>query len=401
MKKWLVALSAAAVLFPSAAKAEKIAEPELNADSAILYNVSTDEVLFEKEINTPIATGSIAKIMTMLIASEKVKEGKIKLDDTVTISEKAWKTGWRGTSMFLEVGRTATVNELLEGVSIAEGNDAAVALAEHISGSTEEFVKLMNKRAKELNMKDTRFETPNGLPSDPNDSSTAKDFLILSKYYWEKFPENMKTYHSKSDMEYETRPGTPVFLVNQNNFLKVYDGTVGLGTGSIGSHYNLVAAVDRNGMKMIAVVLGSDSVSKRTNDSIRLLQYGAQQYKVVKRNKKGDAHSKLSVYKSTQIEKSPIAFKDDVNFVVRVDVDPETLRYEYEGKDYLLGGTKKGEVIGTQKVYLGDRLLNETEIVTTETLEEGSGLQMFFDNIAIFFNHTLIDVLSSILNRGE
>lgn len=402
MKKlWAGLLSAGLLLYPHAGRAEATPPPELNADAAILYNASTEEVLFEKNINTPVPPGSLTKIMTMLIASEQLKGKKITLEDEVTISDKAWKTGWQGSTMFLEVGQKATVKELMDGLSIASGNDAAVALAEHVAGSTDAFVSLMNKRAKSLKMDSTTFKTVNGLQKDLTETSTALDFLRLSSYYWEHFPKNMKQYHAKSEMDYETRPGKSVHLVNQNTLLSEYDGTVGLKTGWIGKHYNIVATVDREGMKMIAVLLGSDSQGKRTNDAIRLLQYGTNQYKVVKRNKAGDPHSKLAVYKSDQVHKSPVAYQKDVTFVVRADVDPESLDYVYEGKGYLTGGTKKGDTIGVQKVYQDGRLLAETPVVATETLAKGNIIQSFFDSIAIFFSHTLIDFLSSLLNRGD
>lgn len=399
MKKWMIALSATVLLLPATVSAETEKAPEIDARSAILYNVSTDEVLFEKDMDEPRMMGNSASVMTLLLASEALKKGDIKRDDTVTISEKAWRAGNVGNRMFLEVNQTAKVDELMKGLALVTGNDAATSLAEHIAGSTDAFVKEMNKRAAELGMKNTHFETVNG--TSPDDTSTAKDLLILTKTYWSSFSGNMKAYHTQSDMLYDTRPGKPVRVVQDNEMMNAYTGTVGLKTGTVNGRSHAVTTVNRGGMKMIVIVLEANGRSKRTQDAVRLLQYGANQYKVVQRSKKGSDYGKFPVYKSTQVDKSPVAFQDDVHFVVRTDVDPDTLRYEYEGKSYLVGGTKKGEIVGKQKVYHEGRLLNETNIVATETLKKGKGLSLFFDSIAIFFSHTLVDFLSSLVNRGD
>lgn len=407
MKRILPAVMTIAVLFPNFAMADELTAPapvpvpHINAEAAILFNASTDEVLYRKNVDETIPAGSISKLMTMLIASEMIKSGKLKLTDVVPISENAWRTGNRSISMFLEVGRTATVKELMEGMGIGDANDAAVAMAEYISGSTDKFVDLMNNRAKELGMTHTNFKTPDGLQMDLTEKGSANDFLLLAEYYWKHFPENIKHYHTKADFKYNTRPDKQVRLVNQNSFISAMSSAVGFTSGSIKHTYNTVAAINQNGMKMIAVVLGDDNSYDRNVDAIRLFQYGQKQYKTVTEHRKGDVYNDFTVYKTNRTDKSPVVFGDNVTYVVKNEVTTDDLTYEYEGKSYLVGGTKKGDVIGVQKIYLKDKLINETNVLATENLPEGAGMQVFFDNIAIFFNHTLIDMLSNVLHRHK
>ncbi len=255
----------------SDASAEAETVLDLNAKSAVLMEKSTGRVLYEQNPHERLAPASITKIMSLLLIMEALDSGKITLDDTVSASEHAVSMG--GSQIWLEVGETMTVNELLKAVAIGSANDATVALGEHIAGSEEAFVNMMNERAAQLGMENTHFVNCTGLDAE-NHYTSAYDVALMSRQLIGH--DLIKQYSSvwmDSLREGETQ------LVNTNKLVRFYEGATGLKTGTTDeAGYCLSATAERDGMELIAVVMGSDSGNNRFNSARKLLDHGFANY---------------------------------------------------------------------------------------------------------------------------
>lgn len=239
----------------------------VKAKSAVLMEVSTGKVLYELNPDNAVAPASITKIMSLLLIVEALEAEKIGLDDMVTASETASSMG--GSQIWLKVGETMTVHELLKAVTVASANDACVALAEHIAGSVEEFVARMNQRAKELGAKNTVFHNCTGLDADGH-MTTARDVAIMSAELI-----RHKLIHEYTQIWIDYLRNGETQLVNTNKLVRFYEGTTGLKTGTTSkAGYCLSATAERDGMQLVAVVMGGESGSERFNGAKRMLNYG-------------------------------------------------------------------------------------------------------------------------------
>lgn len=387
MLVFIIILLIVSMLTPYLTSAAESDEPDLYSDSAFLYNVSTGEVLLDKNGDKEFSIHNLSMLMTTYLLIKDIENGDVKLKDKAEISNKSWNSP--SPKMFLEVGNKVTVKKLLEGLTIASGNDAAITTAEFLSGNTDKFVKRMNKEAEKLGMKNTNFDSPNG---NSNDTSTAKDLFILSKEIVTEYPEYLE-YFTTKEMSYETRPGKPVNLKNQNNFIYDNPNSTGLKSGWGSGQYHLAAAVNKNGSKYIAITLNASNPSKRSSDIYRLLTYGYSQYDTIQIAKAGEKYTDFSVYKSTTPGPSTVLYKDNISAVVRKGVTIEQLEIDYEGHSYIVGGTNAGDEVGKVKVYLDDKLLTEGSIVSAESFEKVNGISSFLDSIALIFRQ-LLDFVS-------
>jgi D-alanyl-D-alanine carboxypeptidase (penicillin-binding protein 5/6) len=264
---------------------------QYDAQSAVLMDALTGQVLFEQNPNLKIPPASFVKVLTLYLVFDAIRAGQLKMDDRVTVSENAWRRGWKseGSKMFIKVGERVKVEDLMKGVAIASGNDACVALAEHLSGSEETFVSKMNEKAKFLGLNDTQFRNSDGMPAD-GQYITAMDMAILSKRYIEDHPEAL-TLHSTVEFEFNG-----IKQGNRNTLLYKNIGVDGLKTGHIQeSGYHLTATAKRDGQRMIAVVMGCDKVRKRGPEAEKLLDYGFKNFSTVEAVKKGDSFGPLKV----------------------------------------------------------------------------------------------------------
>ena len=251
------------------------AQVAVAAPSVILLESSTGQVIFEQNSTERRSPASITKIMTLLLAFENLKEGKIKLEDQVMTSQHASSMG--GSQVFLAEGEVQTLDTMLKCIAVASGNDASVAVAEHIAGSEEAFVGLMNEKAAELGMNDTHFEDCCGLSNSDNHYTTAKDVAIMSRELTTKYPEVFQyTTIWMEDITHETRQGTSNFtLSSTNKLLKQYQWATGLKTGSTDkAKYCLSATASKDGIDLIAVVMGAPDHKARFQDAQALLNYG-------------------------------------------------------------------------------------------------------------------------------
>jgi D-alanyl-D-alanine carboxypeptidase (penicillin-binding protein 5/6) len=264
---------------------------QCDAQSAVLMDELTGQVLYEQNPRLRIAPASFVKIMTLYLVYDAIRAGQLKMDDLVTISENAWRRVWKtdASKMFIKVGERVKVEDLMKGVAIASGNDACVALAEHLAGSEEVFVSKMNEKARQLGLTDTQFKNSDGIPAN-GQYITALDMANLSRHYIEDHPEAL-ALHSTVEFEYNgIRQGNRNILLGKNI------GVDGLKTGHVKeSGYHLTATAKRDGQRMIAVVMGCDKMKKRAPEAQKLLEYGFRNFSTVEAVKKGASFGPVKV----------------------------------------------------------------------------------------------------------
>jgi len=275
---------------------------QCDAQSAVLMDGLTEEILYEQSPDQRIPPASFVKVLTLYLIFDAIRAGQLKMEDMVTVSEKAWKT--QGSKMFIKVGERVKVEDLVKGIAIASGNDACIALAEHLAGSEEVFASKMNERAKVLGMKNSQFKNSHGMPSE-DQYTTAMDMALLAKRYIEDHPETL-AIHSTTEFEYNG-----IKQGNRNILLQKNIGVDGLKTGHIEeSGYHLVATAKRDGQRMIAVVMGCDKVKKRAPETQKLLEYGFKNFSTVEAVKKGAPFGPLKV-KRGKLDQVSLAATED------------------------------------------------------------------------------------------
>jgi D-alanyl-D-alanine carboxypeptidase (penicillin-binding protein 5/6) len=275
---------------------------QCDAQSALLMDGLTGEILYEQNSRLKIPPASFVKVLTLYLAFDAIRGGQLKKDDLVTVSEKAWRT--QGSKMFIKVGSQVRVEDLLKGIAVASGNDACVALAEHMAGSEDVFVSKMNEKAKSLGMNDSQFKNSDGMPAEGQQTS-ALDMSILARRYIEDHPEAL-AIHSLIEFEYNgIRQG------NRNTLLAKNIGVDGLKTGHVEeSGYHLLATAKRENQRMIAVIMGCDKVRKRAPEAQKLLEYGFKNFSTVEAVKKGATFGPLKVKRGKLKEVTLVASED-------------------------------------------------------------------------------------------
>ena len=279
------------------AKANTSESTELSpkAHSAILMDTQTGTVIYNKKSYDKLPPASTTKIMTLLLTMEALDKGTLKLNDKVRTSQHAASMG--GSQIFLEVGEEMTVNEMIKGIAMASGNDASVAIAEKIAGSEQSFVQLMNKRAEQLGMKHTHFVNCNGLPADDH-YSCAHDIAVMSR---ELLKHPVITKYTGVYQDYlRKHTSKPFWLVNTNKLVKYYRGADGLKTGYTSmAKFCISATAHRNGMRVLAVVLGEPDVKTRNSEVSAMFDYAFNQYCIQPVYKKGDYLGTVKIEKGT------------------------------------------------------------------------------------------------------
>lgn len=327
----------------------------VDAKSAILIEPASGTVIFEKNSHEKLAPASVTKIMTMLLTMENVDSGKIKLSDKVTASENAKKMG--GSSMLLDTGEVRTVEELLKGIAIASGNDAAVAMAEYIGGSEESFVKMMNDRAASLGMKDTTFKNCTGLSS-PGHVTTAYDISLMSRELL-KHPTVLKYTGTYMETISEGRK-SPIGLVNHNKLVRFFKGCDGLKTGFTDeAKYCISATATRDGVRMLSVLMGSPTYKIRNKDASMLMNYGFSKFELKKVITKGSDVEKINLDKKGDryfIAKSC----EDLNLILEKGKSNNIIKkciIDKDRKKY-----KMHEIIGTCEVFVNGKSAGKVQI---------------------------------------
>lgn len=375
-----------AVMFGQTAKAEEAsgkntqAPISVTAKSAVLIEGSTGKVIFEINKDEQLMPASITKIMTLLLTFEALEAGKLKLDDMVSVSEYASSMG--GSQVYLEPGETQTVNDMIKCISIASANDASVAVAEHIAGSEEEFVKRMNERAGELGMVNTHFLNCCGLDDDITEGhySSAYDIALMSRELITRFPQ-ISDYSTvwMDSIIHKTKKGESEFgLTNTNKLIRSYKGITGLKTGSTSkAKYCLSATASRNGMDMIAVVMASESPKDRFSDAAKLLDYGfanCSLYEDVKKNTKVPPIP-VKGGKADEVSGGP---REDFRYVCIHDEKPEDVTKKVRLAENIKAPVKKGDKLGEIKYYLQGEEIGTTPIWADKNIEKANYLDYLY-----------------------
>jgi D-alanyl-D-alanine carboxypeptidase (penicillin-binding protein 5/6) len=351
----------------------------LNAKSAILIEESTGKVIYEKNADEQLHPASMTKIMSMILIFDAIDNNKISLDDEVQISKEASSMG--GSQVFINEGETYKVEELLKGVAIASANDAVVALAEKISGSKEKFVEEMNNKAKELGLKNTNFVNPHGLDAD-NHYSSARDMSIMARELL-KYKDVLK-FTSKYEDYFKKKDGSSIWLVNTNKLVKFYEGMDGLKTGyTEKAGYCLTATANKNNLRFISVVMGEESIENRTEDTLKLMNYGFNTIRKEVILKKDKAIDKLKLDLSKK-DKIDVYLKNDIVKIYNLNSSKVNFKFKLNYKDDLKLPLKKNDEVGTITINLDDGSKIEEKLIVKEKINKINFPNLFKKNINIF-----------------
>lgn len=351
-------------------------EMDISAKSAILVDFNTGKVLYSKNENEPLAMASMTKVMSMLLIMEKIDDGSLKYDDIVEISTESSSMG--GSQIFLNPGDKYKVIDLLKGVAMASANDAVVALAEKTYGSKEHFIEAMNKKAESLGLKNTHFVNVHGLDEEGHYSS-AYDMSVMARELLkhEKILDFTRVYE-----EYLTKPdGSQIWLVNTNKLVRFYDGVDGLKTGfTQNAGYCLTATGKKNNLRLISVVMGEESIEKRSSDTVKLLNYGFNTFKVNLIKNKSEILGKVNVQKGKK-ENVDVVLVNDLIELLNASDKPSNYKFKIL-VDKITAPVKKGDVIGKVKV-LNDNgiLISQVDITINENVLKANLWDLFKRNL--------------------
>ena len=343
---------------------------QIPAKSAVLMDVSTGTILYEQDAHTPLAPASVTKVMTMLLIMEAIDDGRIKWEDTVTASEAAAAKG--GSQVYLKVGETMSVSDMVKSIAVSSANDCACAMAEHIAGSEAAFVDMMNKRARELGMQDTNFVNCTGLDDDDsakNHKTSAYDIALMSAELLKNHPDIKKF----TTIWMDTLRNGEFGLSNTNKLVRFYQGATGLKTGFTSqAGYCLSASAMREDMELVAVVMGSATSKERFAACKQMLDYGFATYALI----------------SPEADKAQIPVKlGAADFVTAVPAGEGAVLVEKAQKNQVTqqveleeqidAPVSRGQRLGTLYIKAGEQILKEIPMVAEQPVEKLTFWQMF------------------------
>ncbi len=368
---FLVSLTSLANAAPSIIPAP----PQLAAEGYLLIDAVSGHVIVEHNSQQRLPPASLTKMMTSYVASTELAQGKLRLDEEVDISVKAWRT--EGSRMFVREGTKVPVGDLLRGIIIQSGNDASVAMAEHIAGSEDAFADVMNQHAQHIGMKDTHFMNATGLPHE-NHYTTAADLAKLAVALIYEFPEHYELYGEKYFTYNDIRQP------NRNSLLWRDKSVDGVKTGHTeAAGYCLVASAERDGMRLVSVVMGAKSEESRAVESQKLLAYGFRYFETVPLYKANDALRTVRVW-GGNAESVSLGLKQDVVLTVPRGTR-ENLDAKMDIRKVFEAPLEKGGTAGTLRITNGDELAAEIDLVTLDAVEEGGFFKQIWDSIRLFF----------------
>ncbi len=340
---------------------------DIKAKSAILMEVNTGRILYEQNADEKLPPASITKIMSLLLVMEAIADKKISVEDVITASDHACSMG--GSQIWLEPGETMTVDDLLKAAVIASANDATVALGEHIAGSEEGFVAMMNARAKELGMTNTNFVNATGLDAEGHISS-AHDVAIMSAELIKH--DLIKNY---STVWMDTLRDGKSELVNTNKLVRFYEGTTGLKTGTTsGAGYCLSATAERGGLELVAVIMSGDTSNDRFNGAKKLLDYGFANYEYTNIKPQLDV-DEIDIKNGVQ---KTVGIKTQQNFgALLKKSESAAVTQQINLRQDITAPVKEGEVIGTVDFYLDEQQIGSVDIISSENVNKMSFLTAF------------------------
>lgn len=349
-----------------------------NSQSSILMNYETGKIVYEKNSNEKLAPASMTKMMTLLLIMEKIEDGTIKYTDPVVISENAANMG--GSQIFIEANTQMKVEELIKGIAIASGNDAAVAMAEKVGGSVDSFVKMMNDKCKEIGCTNSNFVNVHGLDEE-NHYSSAHDMALIARelLHYQDILRFTSTYE-----EYLTKPdGTKIWLVNTNKLVRFMQGVDGLKTGfTTNAGYCLTATGLRNDIRFISVVMGVETSQKRSEDTSNLLTYGFNNYKINKVINEDVELGKVKIEKGKQKE-GTLTIKENINELISIKDPLKEYQYNVTLNKNVKAPIKKGDKVGTLEILDNGNVAYTVDLTIKEDVEKSSLFDIFQDNMKL------------------
>ena len=341
---------------------------DVKARTAILQDYHSGEILYEKEADTSIYPASMTKIMTSIIAFDLIKSGDLNLNDKFIVSENAWRLSSSGySSMFIMVGDEVSVENLLKGIIVASGNDACVALAEGIAGTEEEFAILMTTKAKEIGMENTNFANSSGI-NNPDNYSTVRDILKMSKYLIDKHPKFYEMFAEK-EFTWNRTGGDPITQGNRNPLLYKNLGADGIKTGYLAvEKYSLASSINRNGRRLIAVGSGFNSKNSRSRESTKLLTFGLTNYDLVNISKAKEPFDKVEVWLGKQDNVEVYTNQDIYKTIKKAKKKLLKVSVKYDGP--IEAPIKKDEKIAILKVVYDDELVGEYDLLASKEVKK-------------------------------
>ena len=352
------------ILFTS----KSFANFDVKAKTAIIQDYHSGEILFEKEADLSIYPASMTKIMTSIIAFDLIKSGDLSMDEKFIISEKAWRLSTSGySSMFIMVGDEVSVENLLKGVIIASGNDACIALAEGIAGTEEEFAILMTAKAKELGMDNTNFSNSSGI-NHPDNYSTVRDIMIMSRYLIKEHPEFYKMFAEK-EFTWDRTGGDPITQGNRNPLLYKNLGADGIKTGYLAvEKYSLASSIERNGRRLIAVGSGFNSKNSRSKESTKMLTYGLTNFDLVKITEANKPFQKIDVWLGKEDTVDVYTNEDIYKTIKKAKKKLLKISVNYDGP--VEAPINKNQKVATLKVVYDQELVGEYDLLASKEIKK-------------------------------
>ena len=350
-------------LFPISVLAEGELIPR--ASSGLLMEISTGEILFEKDMKKEVAVASMTKMMSQVLILEAIENGKLKWEDKVQVSSNA--AGFGGSQIWLQPNEVMSVRDLMKGISMASANDATVALAEEVAGSEESFVKMMNDKAKELGLENTNFVNSTGLDVD-NHYSSAYDLALIAKHLLLEHPGILEF---SSVYEDYLRVDTPnkFWLVNTNKLIRFYEGADGLKTGHTdAAKYCMAVTSKRNDMRLLAVVLGEETAAIRNEETAALLDYGFNNYKIHTLKSKDEVLQEVKIEKGNN-DRIAIVPKRNITTLLKKDEEGKKYDYQVELENFQLP-IKKGDTVGKLKILVDHQVIREEEVTVASDIDK-------------------------------
>lgn len=373
MKKVLLIIMSFFVLNLNALAEEDFAP---TAKSAILVDNLSGKVLYEKNADEKLAPASMTKLASMLIVMEAIDNGSLKFEDKVTISEEAANMG--GSQVFLQAGEVYTVYDLLKSVAIASGNDAVVALAEKVGGSVGGFVDMINKRLKELGATNTNFVNPHGLDAEGH-YSTARDMSTIARELLKH--EKILEFTSIYEEYLEKNDGSRIWLVNTNRLVRFYDGVDGLKTGfTKTAGYCLTATAKKDNFRLISVVMGEDTTENRSSDTVKLLNYGFNTFKINIIKTKGAILGKVRIEQGKEDSVNITLLSDATELLKNTDPISE---YKFNVKvKTIKAPAKNGDIVGTAEIIDQDgNIVDEVDVTVEKEIKKANILDYLLKNL--------------------
>ena len=361
--KWMAMVLSVCLLLTLLAVPAGAVDMQIGGKSALLMDIGTGTVLYEQNAHEKLAPASVTKVMTMLLIMEAIDSGKIGWDDTVTASEAAAAKG--GSQVYLKVGETMTVTDMVKSIAVSSANDCACAMAEHIAGSEAGFVQLMNQRAKELGMNDTNFVNCTGLDDDPaakEHVTSAYDIAIMSRELMKNHPDIQKF----TTIWMDTVRNGAFGLANTNKLVRFYPGATGLKTGfTSGAGYCLSATAQRDGLGLIAVVMGCESSQQRFAACKQMLDYGFANFAQVEPEvTEGTVSVRLGKADTVKaVPAEPVQLLIDKAQSNQVQVQTAL-------EESVAAPVSKGQRLGTMTVQVGEQVLRQVPMVAREGVEK-------------------------------